>query len=146
MINLVWGQDALVADFVHQRITPSEAFVPGTYRALGFADEGGLVAGVVYHNVPAWGSVCEIALASDSPRWCSKGAFAAILSLPFSDKRCLNLVLRIEATNKRSRKLVEGVGFKPRGTVHHAFGYNRHMVIYELTRKQWSKGKFHVKA
>ena len=144
MISIVWGQDELIADFVHQRIQPSAPFEPGSYRGLGFAKDGQLIAGVVYHNVPRWGSVCEIALASDSPRWCSRETFGAVLALPFSDPRCFNLIARVEQQNTRSRKLVEGVGFQPKGQISHAFGHGRHMIVYEMTRKTWSKGRFHV--
>ena len=108
---LVYGADAAVMEWVQQRTPWVEGF--GDARAIGVARDGKLIAGLVYLNYRK--TNIEICLAADDPRWCRKGVLAALFHFPFIQLRVRRMTAIIPASNERSLRLGEGLGFVREG-------------------------------
>lgn len=81
----------------------------------------------------------EISFASDNPRWATKETIAYILAFPFMQlktQRCTAMVLK---SNKRCRKLLNGLGFKEEGRHAHAGPNLETMFSYGMTRQDYMK-------
>lgn len=97
--------------------------------------DGEISAVSVYSNLR--GGNIEMTIAADTPRWATRGAIADLLSWPFE---CLPGLRRItalvNASNTRSRKLVEGLGFQMEGWLEDGAD-DGDLVLYGMTRKMW---------
>lgn len=113
-MNLVFGADEFIAHWVSERV---REFDPGLehYACIGVADQEKLIAGMVYHQYR--GHDVMMTFAADSPRWCMKGILGAFFRYPFKQLGCVRVTTVVAKKNKRSRRLVEGVGFTLEGVM-----------------------------
>ena len=105
-------------------------------RAIGVVSGNKLVATCIYHhfrpNVPD----IEMTILADTPRWCTKGAVRFLLSYPFVQLGCVRVTALIGRKNKRSRRFVEGIGFKLEGTARRAWDGRQDCMVYGLLRDE----------
>ena len=128
------AETAFLARWIEARV-PSCAPL-GDCRTIGFiAPDRRLVAAVAYNNYREGVSV-EGTIAADSARWATRGNIGAVLALPFGHLGVRLFIALTHVRNARSRKLLEGVGFKPIGVMPELFGDGAG-AIYAMTRRWW---------
>lgn len=119
-----------------------EKRIPGTDLGndswcLGVWRDGKLLAVAGFNNYRKVD--IEISFAADHPRWATKETVAWILGFPFlqlKTQRCSAMVLK---SNKRVRKLLNGIGFKEEGRHAHAGPNKETMFSYGMVRDEYLK-------
>ncbi len=136
-MRLVCAFPGDVAAWVLARIPHMNSF--SDYAAIGVVNEaGGLVAGAVYHEYhPDVGDI-QVAFAADDPRWAQKGTIAGILAFPFYQLGCVRVTALCGKSNRRTRRFVEGIGFKLEGVVRKGLK-TEDMCIYGLLAEEADK-------
>ncbi len=129
---VVFGMDEFVAKWVSHRI-PVFSPTPGHYSAIGFADGSRLIAGAVYHDFNEIG--IGLTMAADDPKWCTRTNLCAIFRYPFEQLKVRRVTACAARKNKRSRKLIEGVGFKLEGVIREGMG-NQDAMLYGMLKKE----------
>lgn len=81
----------------------------------------------------------EVSLAADSPRWATRQTVTTLLLYPFGQLKCRRVTALVLKSNKRSRKLVEGLGFKLEGKLRDAGKNLEPMLVFGLTRRDFMK-------
>lgn len=135
-MNLVFGQDQAVGDWVKQRLPTIENGF-GQYCAIGVESEGYLIAGVVYHDYRRFG--IQISMASESPRWCSRRTLRVLLGYPFLQLNVARVTACTSKNNKKLRSLVTRLGFKLEGTIRCGFDGKHDLLVYGLLRDEAQK-------
>lgn len=113
----------------------------GPAFGLGFADESGLTAGVVYHNYQPDAGVIEISAYSDRRDWLKRDFLRAIFSYPFEQLNCRLVVARISERNARTLRIWRAFGADLH-SIPELRGPNEAEVIAVLSREAWASGKF----
>jgi len=127
---LAWAQERLPVDFG----PPALAYTIGVCR------DQQLAAVAVYNDFRK--TDMRMSIAADTPRWATKEAIAFLLWWPFGMHPSLRRITAVvQKRNARSRKLVEGIGFRPEGT-HLDLFEDDDGVSYALTRRWWSRSKW----
>jgi RimJ/RimL family protein N-acetyltransferase len=138
-VNLVFGADQFIAHWVAQRV---REFNPmhEKYTCIGVADDARLIAGMVYHQYR--GHDLVMTFAADSPKWANKGNLGAFFRYPFGQLGCKRVTTFAARKNKRSRKLIEGVGFKLEGVMRKGNGDQDAMIYGMLAEEcKWIERK-----
>ena len=92
-----------------------------------------LLAVVIYDN---WrGTDITLTVAAESPRWITKETAATLLTYPFTTLNVSRITALARKDNKRSRRLIRGMGFKEEGCVRCADYDGADMILYGLTRQ-----------
>lgn len=86
------------------------------FVAIGFEVDGKLAAGVVFNNYQKTAKCIHLTAYSQSERWLSKNNLHTIFSYPYIQLGCVRTTAVTGRSNKRTRKLLEGVGYKLEGT------------------------------
>jgi RimJ/RimL family protein N-acetyltransferase len=133
--SVLFGADELVAALVKSRLSPSTRF--RDYAALGVVRDGVLCGGVVYHNycVLEHGSVIEASFAFDNPRWAFPATLRTLFAYPFGQLGCDRMTAIVAKGNKRSRKMVEGLGFKLEGVHPRAMDGRQTALSYGILKE-----------
>lgn len=133
--SILFGADDVVIPYVQSRIPHmDDGFGPCV--ALGVVRRGILVGGVVYHGYrPADGDVM-VSIAFERPDWCLPQTMRALFAYPFNELNCGRMTAVVARKNKRSRKLVEGLGFKLEGVARKAFGRRDDAMLYGLLKSE----------
>lgn len=141
----VWGHDHSVADFVSHIIWKDDRGFSDNYRAMGILDKGGvLVGGIVYHNYDPDAGVIEWSAGATTPKWLTPNVVKAAFAYPFHLCKCQMLMARTEAKNRRTRRLLCGIGFSEQ-KVERLFGRNSDGILLTLTDDEWKAGIYHTK-
>jgi hypothetical protein len=117
--SILIGADDLVANLVASRIPhmANRTFSPCT--ALGVVRGGELVGGAVYHGYLVHD--VQVSFALDRVAFIP---WRALFSYPFLELGCARITAVVGRKNKKSRKLVEALGFKLEGV--HLKGLDGH--------------------
>ncbi len=121
------------------------AQIPGCERgwqnfsAIGFEEEGRIVAGIVYHNWSPESGVIELTAASLHRRWLTRERLALVFGYPFSF--CRMAVARIDQGNTRARRIWRSLGAKEH-VIPGLRSPTSAEVVYTLDRADWQAGKF----
>jgi RimJ/RimL family protein N-acetyltransferase len=91
----------------------------GPCRAIGIAENGELIAAIVFNNYH-WPNI-ECSIASSSGHWCSRRNLAAIFAYPFRQLACRRVGATTEATNQPVRQFLLRLGFCHEGLMRCAF-------------------------
>ena len=131
-MNLVYGQDAWVAEFVRKHAPHSEGGFKD-YVAIGLEDKGELVAGCVYNEFR--GHSIHISMASVTPRWASRRTIRAFLAYPFVQLKVARLTAYTGRSMTSVRKFLERVGFRQEGILRKGFA-DDDCVVYGMLRDE----------
>lgn len=134
MIEAVVGQDATVARFVSAALKLERGFDPCT--ALGWAENGVLIGGTVFHNYDERAQVIELTTASVSPRWLTRKSLQVMFGYPFNQLHCQMVVLRVSERNTRMRAIARRYGFDEY-RIPRLRGRDEAECIYTLTDDAW---------
>ena len=134
----VWGD--FVAEFVAQNIPGCERGF-GPCQAMGFVDDGELVAGFVYHNWSPEYETIEVSGASSKRKWANPDRLSAIFAYPFEEIKCRMVVARHSEHNKRVRRIWRSIG-ADEYIIPQLRSPTEAEVIATLRRDQWLNSKF----
>jgi RimJ/RimL family protein N-acetyltransferase len=109
--SILIGADEMVAAWVSARLPEAGGFEK--YKALGVVRGGKIVGGVVYHHYI--GHDIRASVAYENNGLASSGVVRALFAYPFLDLKCARISVMVSRKNKKSRKLIEGLGFKLEG-------------------------------
>jgi hypothetical protein len=127
-----------VAEFVAKLIPGCDRGF-GECQAIGFVDDGKLVAGVVYHNWSPESGVIELSAASLNRAWLTKERLGVIFAYPFSF--CRMVVTRQSERNARALRIWRSLGGKEY-RIPDLRGPGEAEVFFTLSAEDWRNGKF----
>lgn len=165
---VLYGADDVVGAHVRSRLL--QGIEPGfelpgpaadgsrLFYALGVTRPGSngdrqLLGGVVYYNLrkSAGKNVCiEAGFAFDRANWASRDALWQLFAYPFEQPPvglgCATMVVQVRRSNRRSRGIVERLGFKLVGPIPRAFDGREDICLYAMTKDKcrWLKEKSNV--
>ena len=134
-MQLVWGLDAAVADYVAAHF-PLAARRGGfkAHAAVGVADESGVLCGGIVMTDWRVHDAC-LSIYMQRPVL-SPGMVHELTHWAFDTQRMKRLTAEIAKRNKKARRFVEHVGFRLEGTLRHGWHDGADdMCIYGLTAK-----------
>ena len=129
-VRVLAGDDAAVAEWVRRRLPGATGF--GHSSTLHVVEGGNIIASVVYHDY--LGHDIKMTIAAISPRWALRGVIRALLHYPFRELGCARVSAIAARRNRRSRKLLIGLGFKLEGVARKGFDGVQDAMIYGLLR------------
>jgi len=111
--SILIGADQMLKEFVAARIPHmiNKDFGPAT--ALGVVRNGRLLGGVVFHGYV--GHDVQVSYAFDHPSWALPGTLRALFDYAFNQLGVRRITTVAPRKNRRSRKMVIGLGFKLEG-------------------------------
>lgn len=125
-------QNDLLAILAGNRLG-AEDFKP--CQCLAFMDNDKL-AGVVVYFAYRWPSI-EVAFFCDDYRWAlNRDMVGEALAYPFVQLKCNRVTALVEKTNKRSRKMVQRLGFVEEGKLRKA-GKKGDLFVYGLLANEY---------
>jgi RimJ/RimL family protein N-acetyltransferase len=118
-VDLLIGQDAAVLDYLKTRLPDFEP--RSEFTAIGSAKGDRLIGGILYHNFSrgAKGNGIEMVCAG-VPGWLTRNTLYWYFWYPFVQLECIRVMAVISKKNRRSRSLVERLGYKIEGV--HPYG------------------------
>ncbi len=136
--DLVIGESKMVADMVQSRIKDMRAPFQN-YEAIGVIRKGKLVGGIVYHDYT--GHDVRASAAFDTLRWWKPGIVRALFAYPFNELKCARITIITARRNRKTRKIVERIGFKMEGAHPLGIGGREDAISYGMLRKNctWLK-------
>ena len=132
MIRLVTNMSEMVAKWVQSQFPDAPNFAPCT--AMGVVDGNKIIAGVVYHNYH--NHMIEASMASISPKWCNRRIGRALLAYPFEQLKVRRFQMTVAKRNKRMRRFLERLGFKPEGRRRAAMPDGSDAIEYSMLRHE----------
>jgi RimJ/RimL family protein N-acetyltransferase len=138
MIRIVTGCDAEIGQWIGERL----GSYLGAGAALGFAENGKLLAGIHYTLLGRPWASCEMTIYAGSSRWATRRSLQAAFSYPFlqaGSKRC---GATIAIQNRHAREFVERLGFRQEGIGREAW-LSGDVAIYGMLRAEcrWLRGQ-----
>lgn len=135
-LSMVVGQHQEIADWVAERqgVAP-DAMNWGNFNTLSFLDDRGVKVALVYNGFH-WPNVSIHVAAREGALWCKKDILFHIFSYPFVELRCRRITAPVDASNKRSRELVEHLGFVREGTLRKATRSGGDVCIYGMLAEE----------
>jgi len=130
MTRLIFNHDeelARWAEFYYPDCSP----LARPLTTIGIESQGGEILGVaIYHDFSD--NDVQITFVTATPRWATPGNVRAILHYPFIQLGVKRMTAVTNKSNKKARKLLEGIGFKLEGVHPFADGGVRPRVSYGL--------------
>jgi len=114
------------------------------FRCIGFSRDNQLMCVAVIHHETTSGILA--AFAATNPRWASKENVRAWGHWIFYQLNKDRVTATIMKNNKRSRKFVEGIGFKVEGKIRKA-NQGEDMILYGMLKsehEEWLRRAFNV--
>ncbi|HCU58442.1 MAG TPA: hypothetical protein DIC64_00485 [Alphaproteobacteria bacterium] len=94
-----------------------------------------LIAGIVFHDIRPRTDVWLTIFSTDK-KWCNKRVLRAIFDIAFNFLECRRASVRVDAFNKKSRKLVEGLGFIKEGVLRRFEDNGNDGIIYSMLKNE----------
>lgn len=147
MLDYVYGQDEIVADFVAQMIPHVRERGFGRCRAIGVLDgNGALIAGLVYHNWnPSAGIIEMSGAALPQRKWLTLETLYRMYAFPFEVCDC-QMVMKLvpDGDERLLRELA--VGGHALTRLPRIFGRDEDGVLCTLTVEDWLSNRIHQRA
>lgn len=106
------------------------------FAAIGYAIDGQLIGGSIFHNWEPSAGVIEISTASTDPRWLTRKSILALFGFPFNQLGCQMVALRVSERNSRMRSIAKRFGFSEY-LIPRLRGRDEAECVYTLTVEQW---------
>lgn len=115
----------------------------GPAYAIGvLADDGTLIAGVVYHGwQPDFQSV-EMSFAADSRRWLTRPTIRELMSYAYETIGCNRVCTATPKDATKARKFITAFGFKREGVATDGFGPGKDAILSRLLKREWLQTKW----
>jgi RimJ/RimL family protein N-acetyltransferase len=109
LTQLLFNQDEALARWAELQY-PDCAPLSRPLTAIGIASNEGEILGVaIYHNFRH--NDIEVTFITATPRWATSGNIRALLHYPFEQLGVERMTAITNKSNKKARKLLEGLGF-----------------------------------
>lgn len=132
-MRLVWGLDKQVGEYVAAQFPI--AIERGGFkvvRAVGIADQQNrLIGGIVMTEFR--GHDAELSIYCDTPNALTPKMLRELCSWAFEGQNMKRLTASVSKKNKRSRRFVQGIGFRLEGTKRYGFHDGTDECIYGMT-------------
>lgn len=92
-----------------------------------------IVAIVLFHDFQ--GGNVGMTIASDSPKWCSRGRLRQIFDTVFSKWDCRRATAITTGKNQKSRKFLKRLGFRREGIMKKFFSNKEDMYIFGMLKE-----------
>lgn len=150
MLKLLFSEDPVfhlnLGRWVTSRLFMTRQLRVGDYTVIGVArvnvekEASEIIAGVLFHDYCAMGDggKIEVSMVAEDPKWAQPGIVRAILYYPFIQMNCHVLIATTNKTNTRTRRFLNGLGFKERGIIPNR-PHADDTVIYALRREDAAK-------
>lgn len=123
-----------VRDWVGSGLNEPKDWV-GQNITLGVKMGKQLIAGIVFHDIRPRTDVWLTIFSTDK-RWCNKRVLRAIFDIAFNFLECRRASVRVDAFNKKSRKLVEALGFIKEGVLRRFEDNGNDGIIYSMLKNE----------
>jgi hypothetical protein len=128
---IVKGYDLAVGAFICDQLGVSlEDMHP--FTAMGVALDGKLVAGVLYNNFRKHD--IQLTAAATDIRWLSKELLTEIFSYPYVQLGCVRTTAVTGRKNARTRKLLEGLGYRLEGVCRKGLDGKQDACVYGMLK------------
>lgn len=107
----------------------------GRARAIGIGEDGKILAAVAISGMDTHNWNAELSIASDTPRWATRGALKKILSYPFDQLGLGRVTAVCLSSNARAINLNRKLGFKEEGRMRRAAG-DDDVIIMGLLKEE----------
>lgn len=143
MTQIVLGQDERLLQWA-EMVAPELGELARPATCIGFASNDGqkLYAVAIFHGFRHYD--IEISFVAASPRWATPSNIRVIMDYPFNQLGVKRMTSHVARSNKRARKLNEGVGFRlegshPKGWMGKEFACT-YGILEETARERWLNG------
>jgi RimJ/RimL family protein N-acetyltransferase len=144
MLEYIFGHDEVIANFVAQFIPECRERGFGKCRAIGIADETGLLAGLVYKNYqPELGTIEISAGALPETNWYSRRTIQIMHEYPFQQCGCQMVIITTMADNMIVQRILAAIGYKFY-RIERLGGRDKDGIVATLTDDQWEASKYNV--
>lgn len=139
--SILLGCEDIVVPYVQTRV-PQLGDIrrgpDGTWpvTAFGVVRRGNLIGGAIYHQYRPQDGDIMVSVAFDRPDWCLPGTVRALFDYPFNQLGCERITAAVGRHNKRSRRTVEGLGFKLEGVCRKALGRKEDLMLYGILKSE----------
>lgn len=132
---IITGCDLAIGDWVAKQLgSQLEDYWP--FTAIGFSIRDELVAGVIYNNFHRSDRDIQLTAAATNPRWMTKNNLQSIFEYPYNQLSCVRTTAVTGRKNKRTRKLLVGLGYRQEGCCRKAMGGTQDAIIYGMLEKE----------
>lgn len=132
MKTVIYGQDELVRNWVAERVD-EDRFQNDV--AIGLAEDGELIAGVVY-NMFTGPSISMHVAAMPGRRWMTKDFLWRAFAYPFIQLGCQRVTGLVREDNLDAQRFDEHLGFVREGLLRSACEDGQNMILYGMLRKE----------
>lgn len=135
MITIEQKQEHL--DFLN-KILDSNLQYPNCVSVANLDANGGIMAVIGFYNFSKYS--CDLAVACVNPKACSKAFLDVCFHYVFNTAKKARATCIASEDNKRSLKLIRGLGFSEEGRLKNMFG-DKDGIIFGMTSSQnrWSR-------
>lgn len=135
--RIIYGRDDIVCDFVASAFPHIESF--GGCIGLGVAKGNRILAGVVIELKTPFDA--HVSIYSIRPDVWTRRVIEEVFSYLFDHLGMVRVTCLTSKKNKRSRKIIRGLGFRHEGTLKKGLDGIRDAIVYGMTREQcrWIK-------
>lgn len=139
--RLLLGADDDVGPWVCAQLPHEEVWTPGMGVAIGITCAQSLVAGVTFFQFN--GSNVWTGIAATDPRALSRGILAKLFDYPFRQLKAKRITALVDASNTRSRRFVERLGFSVEATLEASAADGTDQILYRMRQEEcrWLKRK-----
>ena len=142
MLEYIFGQDEVVAKFVAQFIPECRERGFGKCKAIGIADETGMLAGLVYKNYqPELGTIEISAAALPETNWYSRRTIQVMHEYPFDQCGCQMVIITTRADNLIVQRILGAIGYNFH-YIERLAGRNQDGIVATLHDDQWAASKY----
>lgn len=135
--RVIYGYDKIVCDFVASAFPHIQSF--DGCIGLGIAKDNRILAGVVIELKTPFDA--HVSVFSIRPDVWTRQTVQEVFSYLFDHLGVARITCLTAKKNKRSRKTIEGLGFRHEGTLKKGLDGNRDAIVYGMTEEQcrWIK-------
>lgn len=134
------GPHSVIGEFVCD-IVFGDPHALDRYAALGFFEDGKLVAGVLFHNWYPQNGVMEMTAGSKSRKWLTRRTLYELMELVFDGFGNQLVVMRVSERNETMIRIARAYGFSET-FIPRLRGRDEGEFIFTLTDDAWRSGRF----
>lgn len=131
MTELIYGNDDEVARLVAEMIPSIRGVADfNDFTAIGLGQGDELIGGVIFNNYT--GFDVHVSIACRDHTWCTRKILTRLFQIVFHVWRCARLTAITGKKNKRTRRLLHGLGFKHEGVKRRGLDGKQDAMIYGM--------------
>lgn len=137
MIEALIGENELVARWVASQRPFNPEMGWGNYKAIGWVEDGVLIAGTVFNNWDTKAGIIEMSTAAQSPRWMTRPVLNTMFQYVFEACACQMVVMRVSDKNTQMCTIARRFGFAD-ALIRRLYGKDEDGHVFTLTKEEWA--------